>query len=187
MAAASKVLEENGYQRVPTERLGQWATTNARVFEDDYGIVAVVAFETWADLAENWPDSQGGLVELMSRYMSSEDAKAWEGYLVLLTPSMPGPAVQLEINRIRYDTNRVRKLVATGDELTSLSEVERALLPLLPLQVATASILAESVLDLLPMLLSRRGIPEDMTDAAIRAYREQQPIMERLHRHRGQS
>ena len=123
-------------------------------------------------------------MELISRHMSSQDAKAWEGYLVMLTPSMPGPTAQLETNQIRYDTNRVRKLVATGDELTKLSDVERVLLPLLPLKIGNFLNVGESVLEMLPRLLSQRGVPENATNTIVRAYREQRPLLERLHEYR---
>ena len=186
IAAAAAVLEEDGYQRASLERIGQWPHAGVRVFENDYSIVAIVIYETWSDLLSNWPNSQGALVELMSRYMTSQDAKAWEGYLVMLTPSMPGPTDQVDVNKIRYDTNRVRKLVATGDELTKLSDVERVLLPLLSLQIGIAPTVGTSILDMLPALLSKRGISEGTTNCVIKAYQEQQPLLERLHEYRNQ-
>ena len=76
-------------------------------------------------------------MELVSKYTSSYDAKSWEGYLVLLTPSSVPKRGLLKLTEIRYDISRVRKLVATGDDIKTLDSVRQFLLPLLPLQVET--------------------------------------------------
>lgn len=184
LAAASSILAERGYQRIDSALVGDWPTHNSRIFEDDCGIVAVVVYETWEDLSSSWVDAQASLVELISKYMTSYDAKAWEGYLVLLTPSLLGKDARLEATRIRYDTSRVRKLLATADELKTLKDVERLLLPLLPLQVELVAGLGESVLDMLPSLLSTKGLPEAAVRTVVDAFLEQQPLVERLDEYR---
>jgi hypothetical protein len=180
LAAASAGLEEGGYARVEEAKLGAWPISGARLYEDAYSIVTVIVYETWAELESGWPDAQGALVELMSAHMTSADAKSWEGYLVLLTPGS-SPAATDGVSAIRYDTSRVRKLVATGDELKRLSDVERALLPLLPLAAAIDIKAQSSVLDLLPDLLASKGIDRVAVEVVIGAFREQQPLLERLH------
>src|SRR5207249_5630710 len=88
LAAATELLVSAGYKRVSDV---EWETlfgSNSRVFEDPYGIVAVVAYDTWGDLSSRWVDAQGALVELISKYVKGSEPKAWEGYLVLLTPSI---------------------------------------------------------------------------------------------------
>src|ERR687892_417150 len=85
LAAASELLESGGYNSV--QQADGW-TPHSRVFEDPYGVVAVVAYETWTDLAETWPDDQGRLVDLISAHLRRPEPKSWEGYLVLLTPGV---------------------------------------------------------------------------------------------------
>lgn len=180
LASASEILAENGYSQVPETVRGQWPAQSARLFEDPYGIVAVVTYDTWRDLVSSWAEVQTSFVELVSKYVTSSEAKAWEGYLILLTPSILTSDGYSEAERIRYDTSRVRKILATGDELKGLADVEQVLMPLLPLrEVALGR--EESSLDVLPELLSRRDIPVESARVIVRAFVEQQPLMERLH------
>ncbi len=186
LAAASDILRAGGYLRIDNKRVDKWATTNSRFFEDPYGIVAVFVYETWKDMSSGWVDAQGALVELISEHVSSADAKAWDGYLVLFTPSTLSGEERIEATKIRYDTSRVRKLIAAGDELKGLPDVESTLLPLLPLRAIQIDEQA-SVLDILPELLSRTGLPEYAVRVVIDAFSEQQPLMERLHARRTQT
>lgn len=187
LAAASGSLEEGGYTRVEETRLGVWPITGARLYEDAYSVVALIVYETWGELASGWANAQAALVELMSEHMTSADAKAWEGYLLLLTPA-PSPAgLDDEVSALRHDTSRVRKLVATGNELRNLSDVERALLPLLPLDAALGVEAETSVLDLLPDLLASPDIDRDAVRVVIASFSEQEPLVERLHEYRTQT
>lgn len=102
---------------------------------------------------------------------------------MLLTPAV-APSELIHIEKIRYDTSRVRKLVATGDDLKAADEAERILRPLLPLADENINPAPSSVLDLLPDLLAREQIAKELTDVVVKAFREQAPIMERLHQHR---
>lgn len=181
LAAVSNVLEQHGYQRVDWSLVGDWPIANSRIFEDHCGIVALVVYETWEDLSSNWVEAQASLVELISKYLTSYEAKAWEGYLVLLTPALLGSEVKVEATRIRYDISRVRKLVATGDELRRLKDVEQVLLPLLPLQVELFADVGVSVLDILPKMLASNDLPETAIETIVDAYLKQQSIVERLH------
>lgn len=58
--------------------------------------------------------------------------QAWDGYLVLLTPSLQPSSTWTEGTEIRYNTSRVRKLVGTCDDLKSLRDVQNILQPVLP-------------------------------------------------------
>lgn len=133
LAAASELLDSGGYSPVPS---GIGWPSSSRLFEDAYGIAAIVVFDTWAELVDGWSDDQGRLVEAISAHLRRPEPKSWEGYLVLLTPAVLQSAARTELASIRYDTMRVRKLVATRDELGTLDDVEQALLPLLPLKVS---------------------------------------------------
>jgi hypothetical protein len=86
------------------------------------------------------------------------------------------------IEGLRYDTNRLRKLVATGEDLSAAGDVERLLRPLLPLRNAQGSITQGTALDLLPGLLAEQGIDTQTTEVLVKSFIEQEPLMEALHR-----
>lgn len=180
IAAASDFLEGGNYFRVSEEVIGAWPTPNARIFEDEYGIVALVVYETWSELKNGWMDAQSALVDLISAHLTRSNAKAWEGYLVILTPSVSESEDSLEMTRIQYDTGRVRKLVGTGEELRTIGDVERLLFPILSLNRLDVKT-RESVLDLLPGVLSQRGVPEEITRTAIQALNDHRPIIQSIH------
>jgi len=182
LAHVTHILVSRGYSQVPSQLSTNWPVSTARVFEDSYGIVGIAIYETWADLLSTWTTSQGAFVDLISRYVRTSDAKAWDGYLVLMTPSV-GPNSQAEAKQIRYDTSHVRKLVATGDELRGLEDVERVILPLLPLADVGASP-SESALTSLPELLAAKAIPKGAVSAIVDAFLEQAPLIEKLHNFR---
>lgn len=183
MAATSELLIGAAYRRVLEDR-EPWSATQVRLFEDQYGIVAVCVFDTWEELREAWPLLQDDLVAVISEFMGASDIKAWEGYLVLLTPGAIPAGDAPEVEAIRYDMTRVRKLVAGGEDLTELSDVERILRPLLPIARVDDTTEVKSALDLLPQLLHARGIPKELTLSVVDAYRKQESLLERVHRFR---
>jgi hypothetical protein len=178
LAEASSVLEARGYR--PASVPEAWPTS-ARVFEDQYGIVALRSYETWQQLSAGWTDAQGLLVDLISAHVQKGEPKAWEGYLVLLTVGQIIEDNRQEVVDLRYDTNRVRKLVATAEDLQSLDDVYTALLPLLPLLIDEPPSSASGLLGRLPELLSEQGIDRRVTEAAIDAFSHNQSVLQRLH------
>ncbi len=179
LAKASAVLSDGGY-RLITEVGAEWASATTRLFEDAYNIVGVVVFPTCGELLDFWPEQQESLVRLMSQHVAANEGKAWDGYLVLLTPGS-APSERERLKAVQYDTTRLRKLVATSDDLASEGDVERVLRPLLPLAAANVSLHHNSTLQLLPQLLAVQDIPEAITAAVVQAFSEQAPLMERLH------
>lgn len=185
IASASEFLIQGGYHRIRESFAGVTLQQNARLFEDPYGVIELVVYDTWNELSSRWSDAQGMLVDTISKFMHSSDPKAWDGYLVLLTPSLlPGAAAE-KASQIRNNTNRVRKFLATGDELKTTADVERVLLPLMPLssELGIAKS-AEKALELLPELLARRGIDASAAKTLVEAFLQQQPLIERLHAYR---
>jgi hypothetical protein len=178
LAKATAVLGDGGY-RLITE-VSDWASSTSRLFEDAYNIVGVVVFPTCGELLDSWPEQQESLVRLISQHVAANEGKAWDGYLVLLTPGS-GPSERERLKAVQYDTTRLRKLVASGDDLASEGDVERVLRSLLPLAAPTVSLQHNSTLLLLPQLLAVEGIPEPITQAVVQAFSEQAPVMERLH------
>src|SRR4051812_13645121 len=87
IAAVSKVLSDGHYRQVTRGGEG-WDTATSRLFEDEYNVVGVAVFETCGELLESWPDLQGSLVNVISQHIGREESKAWDGYLVLLSPGL---------------------------------------------------------------------------------------------------
>jgi hypothetical protein len=186
VAGASSQLTDAGYRRIAGDALQDWPLSNARLYEDRYGIVAVVVYETWEHLRTDWPEAQGALVTFISRHISRSEPKAWDGYLVLMTPGIRGSEGQEEWMRIRYNTSRVRKLIATGEELRTLADVRSTLLPVLPVEIERHVIeLDGSVLALVPPILEKhKKVPPDAAEAVVAAFRQQRNMLKALHDHR---
>jgi hypothetical protein len=178
LAAAAEGLSQSGYFEVPSPHVNDGLS---RVFEDSYGVVMVQVFESWPALTDGWPQAQGALVELLSSVLLQPEAKAWEGYLVLMTPGHAGQDRLHEVTELRYDTRRVRKIVATGESISTLRDVATALLPLLPIEAGTARTPAVGLMELLPDLLEASGVDPDVTQAAIGAFIGNRSIVEAIH------
>ncbi len=178
LGAATELLAAGGYSIVPTP--SSWPGT-ARVFEDSYGIVALHIYDTLEQLMEDWPVAQGQLVDLISEHLSRPEPKAWEGYLALFTTGPSTADDRASVVELRYDTNRVRKLVSTGEELETLEDVRTALLPLLPLELEPPSAARAGVLDLLPDLMADEEAPREVIEVLIDAFVGNSSIVERLH------
>ncbi len=181
MAAASSILVRGGYRQAQAGLGDEWTDESARLFEDPYSVVAVLVFPTWAELKDRWTQAQASLVGVITQSISSADPKVWEGYLVLLTPSTAGPD-RATLDSVRRDTSRVRKLVATGEELRHLLDVEQLLGPLLPLDVNHAQkMVPEDPLNYLPSLPALGNVPREAIKVIVDAFRYQQPMLDRLH------
>jgi hypothetical protein len=183
IAAVSQALTTGGYLEI-RERISGWDTPTSRLFEDVYNVVGVAVFDTCSELLRTWPDLQSSLVEVITGHVGHGEQKSWDGYLVLLTSGL-APSEDTEMETVRYNTQRLRKIVASGDDLRTPADVERVLRPLLPLGEERARLHEESALDILPRLLEAQGIPKETTQLLVDAFREQSPLLERLHQKRG--
>ena len=183
-AAVAEVLEDSGYRlatRQNEQDWAEWPAPGAKVYEDAYSVVALVVYETWADLSDGWLTAQEALVELISAYFKRGEPKTWEGYLLLFTPSVVPATARAEAVAIQRNTAHVRKILGTGDLLRGLHDVRNALLPLLPLEAFESIGQPRAALDILPDILRRDGIPEEAARATIKALLNEEPIIERLH------
>lgn len=149
--------------------------------EDDYSVVGVAGFDTWPQLRDQWGEAQSALVSLLSQRLSRSAPKAWDGYLILFT--LATPTDQAEVVSIERDTTRLRKIVATGDLLQTLADVDRLLDPFLPLPGSSTNDVVFDILSELPAILSPEVDVED-SKVVIAAFRELEPLVERLHRSR---
>jgi hypothetical protein len=184
LAEAASVLSAASY-RVDrdAEELLDLPSERAFVAEDKYGIVVVVVYDTWSDLARRWRSAQARSVDVLSDRFTRLDRKAWDGYLILLTPALAAEA-DATVHEIRYDTSRIRKFVGTGEDIHSLNDVERILLPLLPLAQETVEVEEDSSpLDELPERLERSGVARDLVKSAVDAFKAHRPIVQEISRH----
>jgi hypothetical protein len=181
LGAVSGRLMRAGFQIGP--ELSLHDGEQLRCYEDEVSIVGVAQFRSWSALRDSWLDAQSVLVDLLSERLDRRDPKAWEGYLVLLT--LDPPSSYAEVDEIRRDTARLRKIVAAGDDMASVTQVEDALLPVLPLSGGVLQHDASSILDRLPGLLVTKGIDEDLTLRVLEAFENDRPLMEAVAEWRG--
>lgn len=133
LAAATNVLVATGFQEVDVSRSKEIDPTRTRLFEDPYSLVLVAAFQSALELIEEWPRVQSALAALITRTIDRNDAKAWDGYLVLLLGRPPVREDLAVLSKIAYDTRRVRKIIVTPDMIGADLDLTEALLPVLPL------------------------------------------------------
>ncbi len=179
-AIAGEILEGGGFKAVDPSAVDEWRATTARVYEDRYSIVCVAVYETWSLLSARWVEDQDNLVRLISEYFTRTDAKAWDGYLVLFTPSFVPANERLTAVGIKRNTRHVRKLFADGNELGAMDSVRRVLLPLLPLEEHEA-LQPRNLLDSLVPLLAKNGVDEEAVQLAIAAFLNQRSIAAEIH------
>lgn len=165
----------NALTRLSQIHAGRWLWA-----EDAVAILAIVVYDHLNDLLTSWNLAQGAVVDLISKRLSTSDPKLWDGYLVLINPSHATVEGKSQLEKIRHDVSRVRKIVATGDELHTISDVERILLPFLPINVGTFDVGPASLLEILPSLLAKEGVPIDSATAVVEAFKKQEPLLEKL-------
>jgi hypothetical protein len=178
-AATTEILTSNGYQQVDLP--SSWPS-ESRLYEDDYGIVALFVYDTWIRLRGEWNVAQGQLVDLISARLNRPDPKSWEGYLLLFTTASVPSDQRRDVTDLRYNTNRLRKLVATADEIDTVEDVHTALLPLLPLDTGSPSSSGSGLLSRLPDLLSAERVSRRVTEAVVDSFLANESMMESLHR-----
>lgn len=179
LAAAEHALLSGGYSRIEEDdTASKWR--RGRGYEDEYGIVGVFVYDSVADLDSLWSEAQDAVVDLITRYIGRDEAKAWDGYLCLMTPAVAEPALLSRMADIRRNTSRLRKLVATGCELKSVSDILRSLQALLPLEPQVAADVNTSALDALPGILLDHGISTAATVRLIEAFEQQDSMMRAL-------
>lgn len=184
LAEASSLLSAASYRvERDAEEILDLPSERAFVAEDKYGVVIVAVYDTWGELARGWRSAQARAVDVISDRFTRLDRKAWDGYLILITPALAAEDDRT-VHEIRYDTGRIRKIVATGEDIRSLSDVERTLLPLLPLTQGTVELEDDvSPLDELPERLEQHGLAHELVKTAVDAFKEHRPIVQELRRH----
>ncbi len=183
LASVTERLLKSGYSRIRESKLEAFGLVDARGFEDPYGIVVVVAWKTCEALLREWTRAQSVLIELISAHYSRSDSKAWDGYVVLLTAAEPSSEQTRALDLLRYNTAHARKIVATGDELRTISDVEWVVATLLPLKVGNGVAQPSSVLEQLPDIIADDNVPRYIVEDVVAAHAAGRPLMEAIHRH----
>ena len=178
IAAARETLAASGFRVSSEHGLTALEPDRSLLAEDEYAVIALVAYDTWTELQAEWQDAQAELVALLAKRLARSAPKAWDGYLVLLCGASTTDKVGMAA--IERDTTRVRKIVATGEILRTTSDVSRVLDPFLPLETPGEEAEIPDVLAMLPELL-KGGVPIPATQAVINAFRAMEPPLERLH------
>ena len=181
LAAAQNALIEVGYKLVDVVDGHSSLYDRAWLLQNQYSVVMIATFETWENLVASWPDYQSATVESMSKFLKRGEAKAADGYLVLLTPSAVPIGEMAYANKIRSDTSRLRKLLGTADDLRTISDVPKILASLLPLSIHPSGGSGDSSLDALPRILEQHHIEPAATRVVVDAFKANTPIMPRLH------
>ena len=183
LAIVTERLLESGYSRIGNSRLEAFGMVDARAFEDPYGVVVVVAWKTCDALVDEWTRAQSVLIELISAHYSRSDSKAWDGYVVLLTAAEPTPEQTRALDLLRHNTAHARKIVATGTELRTISDVEWVVATLLPLEVEMGIPQPSSVLEQLADIIADDNVSKYIVEDVVTAYADGSSLMEAIHRH----
>ena len=178
IAAAREILANNGFLISSESGLTALQRGRSLLAEDDYSVIALVAYDTWSEVQAEWADAQAELVTLLAKRLARSAPKAWDGYLVLFCGA---PTSDKDgVSAIERDTTRVRKIVATGEALRTTADISRVLDPFLPLARPGTGAEIPDVLAMLPELL-KTEVPIAATEAVVNAFRAMEPPLERLH------
>lgn len=180
-AAVSETLTSAGYTQISDALLQSAPAGSCRVFEDTYGIVAAFVYSSWPELLNRWPEAQDFVVRLISEYLGAGEAKAWDGYLLLMTPDICPDSETPQLEEILRNTTRLRKLVATGNYLRTVADVSLMLEPLVPIRALQRASAIDPALEVVAEILREKGVATTTVSTLTQAYQRREPLMERLH------
>lgn len=183
VAAVSDSLTGAGYTRGEPPSTPKLSRAELRLFEDPYGIVGVAGFERCSHLLEDWDEVQGRVANAIADRLGRDEPKAWDGYLVLLTPEVPPPDAERSVMKIQYDTSLLRKFVSTGASAKTIADIDRLLAPLLPIRVGVDRKSGGNLLDSVPDLLGSVGLEPSMGEAVIQAFVHEESVPVTVHRY----
>jgi hypothetical protein len=101
-------------------------------FEDDAVVGFGCVFNECSALLNGWKGIETSFLTRHSQSLRRAGEKAWNVYVVLLSPQVVESTVERQIRWIEEDLDRTRKITACG--VTTREDLVTALLPLLPIQ-----------------------------------------------------
>ncbi|WP_415976623.1 hypothetical protein [Rhodococcus sp. 077-4] len=188
LAEVIRLLAESNIIRVDRRRHPSWPI-DSMAFEDEYSVIAVWTFGSVEDLVAGWGAAQDHVVDFLGANVIATDPKSWDGYLILVAMDGVPATLVAELNNVRSDTRRVRKLVLTADDLpTRVSDplelapaVRRTLAPILDLDLDTTPGRTDPLLSLRGRLAGTHNHSAHL-DVLIAAYEAGESPLEALHR-----
>jgi hypothetical protein len=111
------------------------------LFEDDSILGFVVLFETAEQLLSQWKEKQGRFIARMSVELRRSSRKSWNCYAVFLANEKAETDHLALLADLEEDLSLTRKLVS--DHVSSVSDLQRVLMPILPIQNQISSTLLE--------------------------------------------
>jgi len=183
----TRLLAESEIVRVDSARHQSWPV-GSMAFEDEYSVIAVWTFESVEELIARWGIAQDHVVDLLGANVIATDPKSWDGYLILVAMDGVPEEMVAELNSIRSDTRRVRKLVLTADDFPSrvfdplelTPQVRRTLAPILDLDLDTTQGRADP-LATLPSRIAGVLDSNAHLDVVIAAYEAGESPLKALH------
>jgi hypothetical protein len=136
------LLSAAGAHSAKPPEAAQWPHYG-RIYESKYSIVSVWEFKSAQELVENWATAQDLTSEVMASRLDANEAKSWDGYLILCSPGTSDDEAVRAMDGIREDTRHLRKILVVAtisgpahDHSRSLANIRRSLAPLLPLELS---------------------------------------------------
>jgi hypothetical protein len=102
------------------------------LFEDDCLLGFVSMHNSLNDIITNWEEIQDNFLKNNASKLRNDLYKAWNAYSVFLTQERASPEIRKIIFDIEEDLRGTRKII--GDSINTGDELNRCLLPLLPVQ-----------------------------------------------------
>ncbi|RYE44002.1 MAG: hypothetical protein EOP24_25920 [Hyphomicrobiales bacterium] len=131
------------------------------IFEDDSVIGFVFSYLNAQSLIADWGNDSEAAVSAHQFALRRAGQKAWNTYVVLLASGDASYAEMAAISAIEEDLTGTRKIARA--DIKDISDVEAALLPLLPLQSAPK-------LDAVDMVLEIRQRATELPPRAVEAF-----------------
>ena len=130
LSQTDTLLRESGFR---TTRL----SPELLCFEDDCVIGFVNEFPDATRLLSQWSATERANLTRFAPQLRSAPNKAWNVYSILLCQA-PAQSLALDLERIEENLTFTRKIVRAG--IASRSDLERAIMPLLPVRSSSAPI-----------------------------------------------
>lgn len=130
LQSSSELLREAGYAAEQVT-IGH---REALVFEGDTVLGFLFAYDSAVDLMRGWTADSDNAIAAYQFGLRKSGIKAWNTYLVLLTPEPADYARIVSLGAIEENLTGTRKIARAG--IRDLADLGAALLPLRPLQSA---------------------------------------------------
>jgi hypothetical protein len=119
--------------------------SNSLIFESANLLGFVCQYQAAADLIERWSADQARFLKQHAAKLRTDPLKAWNIYSIFITPEPVDSEQKQQLEDIEEDFNSTRKIARGG--IGGRSELQRALLPILPIstQLVTPGTEAESL------------------------------------------